>query len=363
MRSAWVKILIGIIFLFGLWKIGPGQPTEVDRKEQADKAAHAEFVGYVNDLRRNFAQEMLQEMGLVYSGNKGRMHGKVEEIGLQFNANRRATIEEARALQLFVMNRLVLAVNAHEKLGPFLDERPFTYRRARISISFVGPGGPYCDGSVEHVFNVSDLAVEESRNKFFYSSVDPFTGDHIRLFEERYEEAVKRAQAVPISDLRIHQNTPLEDAIDEVLPTFAKEMQMQHRLECLSIGGKMTDHIEDIGVQFVVVQHANQDEARKLILIAMERLLYALNSNEKLRPYLSEYPFSNQRVKMQIGFRKRNHYSYNDGSMESVRLEGDEITYYKEPPPEQSYYAGPEIFAQESYQEALNKVNTNTKPL
>ncbi|MCE5319036.1 MAG: hypothetical protein LLG04_16950 [Parachlamydia sp.] len=354
-RSGGLKLLIVAVILFGIWKIGPWQPSEQYQKLQADKAAYAEYVGYVNDLRSNFAREMRKELDLVCSGDSGRMHGKVEEIGLDFTAYRRANIEEARALQLYVMNKLVQAVNAHEKLASFLDERPFTYKRVNVSISFQGPNGRYCDGSVVYIYNISDLAVEESRNKFFYSSIDPFTGDIVRILKEPYEEAVKLAAAAPIHDLRVHQSTPIEEAIDEVLPKYTEEMLTKCRFECSSIGGKMTDRVEDIGAEFVIVQHVNQEEARKFILFAAERLLHALNGNKKLREYLSEFPFPSHRLKIRIGFRKRNYYTYCDGSMESVTLEGNEITYYQEPPPEQNWYAGPDVFAKESYQDALKK--------
>ena len=312
-RRVSVSILIAAAILIGSWEIGLWQPT-------ADKTP--EYVGYVDDLRRDFARQMLTDLNLVYSGDMGRMHGKVEEVGMKFTAYRRATIEEARALHLSVMGRLVQAVNAHEKLRPFLDERPFTYKRVEISISFQGPNGPYCDGSVKTVSNVSDLAVPENRNKLFYRAMDPFTGHLIRLFEEHHEEAVKRAEAAPPPNLREHQSIPLEGAVDEVLFSFAEEMQTKHDFECFSIGGKMTDCLEDIGGKFFVVQRATQEEARKLLLFTVEKLLHAINSDERLRTNLREFPFPTQRLRLCICFRKRNHASYSDGSMESVAVRG-----------------------------------------
>lgn len=354
-RVTFTLLLMTVAGIF-LWKISPPwQATEEEKKWQADKAAFAEYIDYVNDLRINFALQMQKELGLICTGDRGRMHGKIEAIGLSFNAYRRASIEEARALQLFVMNRLVQTVNAHDKLGPFLDERPITYKRVMVAISFEGPNGPYCDGSVAYISNVSELAVEENRNKIFYRSIDALTGNLQDLFEEHYEEAVQRAEASPIPILKVHQTTPLEEAIDEVLPRYAEEMRKKYRFECWGIGGTMSGQVDDIGVHFVLVKQTGQEEARKFIVVAAERLLQALNSNPKLRDYLGEYPFPSHRLKIRIGFKKRNYYSYADESMESVRLEGNEISYYKDPV-EKELYQGPEVFEKESYQEAFEKI-------
>jgi len=353
-RKRFVKILILVVVVFGLWKIGPWQPTEEDRQWQADKAAYAEYSVYVNEIRKAFAMQMFNEMGLVCTGHSGMMHGKLEEMGLQFNAYRRANVEEARALQLLVMEKLVQAINAHEKLQPFLDERPITYKRVSVSIAFEGPNGRYCDGSVGRISNVTDLAgAVENRNTFFYSTIDPFTGKLIDLFDEPYEEAVKLTQTSPLQNPAAHQTTPLEEAIDEVLPAFAKVMRYDCGFECWSIGGKMTHSVEDIGVKFVVLQHATQDEARRLALYATETLLKAINSTEKLRPFLSEFPFPSSRIKMRICFRKSNYYSYSDGSMESVAVEGNEITYFQRHTQKLDVYPlDTPVFAKESYQEA-----------
>ncbi|MCE5319105.1 MAG: hypothetical protein LLG04_17305 [Parachlamydia sp.] len=357
-RSVGIKLSILAAVLFGLWKIGPWQPTEEDKKWQADNAAFAEYIGYVQDLQIQFAHQMQKEVNLLCSGDTGRMHGKIEKIGFNFTAYRRASIEEARALQLYVIDKLVEAVNAHEKLRPYLDVYPFTYTRVSVSISFRSPYGVYCDGSVVHSLNCSELAVEENRNKLFYFSEDPYTGNRNDLFDEHYKEAVQRAAESPIPILKIHQTTPLEEAIDEVLPPYAEEMHKKYSFECEAIGGKMDNLVEDVGVQFVLRKRTSQEEAKKYMLAAVKELLEAINSNEKLRPYLSEFPFPLDHLKMRIRFAKQNSNSYKDGSIESVRLEGKEIVYYKEPPMDRGWYAGPEVFAKEPYEKVIGKADS-----
>lgn len=353
-RKGFIKVLILVIAAWGLCKIGPWQPTEEDRQWAADKAAYAEYSVYVNEIREAFARQMFEEMRLVCTGDRGRMHGKLEEMGLEFNAYRRATVKEARALQLMVMEKLVQAINAHEKLQPFLDEKPFTYKRVKVAIAFEGPNGQYCDGGVGRVSNVTELAgAIKNRNKFFYTTIDPLTGNIVDLFDEPYEDALRLAQASPLPNPLVHQTTPLEEAIDEILPAYAKVMGFEAGFQCWSIGGKITDAVEDIGVKFVVLQRATQDEARKLAVYAAETLLKAIHSSEKLKPFLREYPFPASRLRIHICFRKKNYCSYEDGSMESVAVEGGEVTYFQEPTEEQGVYSvKAPVFAKEDYQEA-----------
>ncbi|MCE5319104.1 MAG: hypothetical protein LLG04_17300 [Parachlamydia sp.] len=340
------------VVLSGLWMMGPWQPTEEDRKRQADQEAIAE---YMHDLQIQFAHRMQKELNLCCSGDMGRVHGKIEEIGFSFTAYRRASVEEARGLLLIVMDKLVEAVNTHAKLRPYLDVYPFTYKQVNVAIAFESPYGRYCDGSVVYCYNIPELAVEENRNKLFYKSKDPYTGKRNDLLDEHYKEAVQRAAESPIPILKIHQTTPLEEAIDEVLPPYAEEMQKKYHFECEAIGGKMDNFVEDIGVQFVLRKRTTQEEARKYMLAAVKGLLDALNRNEKLRPHLSEFPFPWNRLKMRIRFAKQNYYSYKDGSVESVRLEGSEIAYSKAPLMDQGRYDGPVVFATESYQKAVEK--------
>lgn len=358
-RDVGLKLVIITLLLAGIWKLGHRLFIE-EETWQNSKAPSARYMDDVNDLRIRFALQMQIELNLLCSGDRGRMHENIELIGYDFIANRRASIEEARALHLYVMNKLVMAVNANEKLRPFLDERPFTYKRAMISISFEGPNGPYSDGTVAYISNVSDLAVEENRNKIFYRSIDPLAGTFQNLLEEHREEAVQRAAESPIPILKVHQTTPLETAIDEVLPLYVEEMQKRYHFECEAIGGKMNQSVDDIVAQFVLRKRATLDEAKKYMLDATRWLLDALNSSEKLKPFLSEYPFPSNRLKIRIRFAKSNYYRYTDGSLEGVSLENDEITYYKQPAPGWVVYTGPDIVGKENYQKAVKKAAQQT---
>ena len=57
------------------------------------------------------------------------------------------------------------------------------------------------------------------------------------------------------------------------------------------------------------------EQARMLEVRATEKLLKAINSNEKIRPYLKEYPFTAAKTKVFISFEKSPMIHYTDGSV------------------------------------------------
>jgi hypothetical protein len=90
----------------------------------------------------------------------------VEEISVKFVAYRKATIEEARALEVAMTEKLLKKINENEKIRPYLREYPFKPNRAHVSISFRKHDySPNTDGSVAHIF--------QARNLIFYSGADP----------------------------------------------------------------------------------------------------------------------------------------------------------------------------------------------
>jgi hypothetical protein len=322
------------------------------------KTPYQEYGVYLDEIQEAFARKMFDEFSLIPQGGSGKMHEKVEVIGMGFTARRRATIEEARALILLVMDRFVQEINAHEKIQPFLEIKPITYKRINIQISFEGPNGHYADGSVKRVFNIDGKGgAAENRNRLFYFARDPFRDSNYDLFEESYEEALKHARASPDVNPYAHQTSVLEFNTDQMFSSFVKKMRQKYQLESLSIGGKINPTIEEIGAKFILVKRTTQEEARVFLLAVVDQLIQTINTNDSLRNDLAEYPFPTDRLKIGISFTKKNHYSYRDGSMESVTLENNEVTYYQKPLANASSWPfETPVFAKESYQEALKIV-------
>jgi len=146
------------------------------------------YLQYVSEITRAFAEEMERDLDLVCIGGGGSMPRDVQEISVKFIAYQRASINQARELEVEATQRLMELINGHEKIRPYLREYPFKAHRAEVAISFNKPNNSrYTDGSVTHVFQV--------KNKIFYFREDGHSVMAIDLGEEPYEEAVKIVQA------------------------------------------------------------------------------------------------------------------------------------------------------------------------
>lgn len=148
-------------------------------------------------------------------------------------------------------------------------------------------------------------------------------------------------------------------------------MKEKHGLFFRSIGwmvaGSSTSDIAEIRTKCTYRYPVDCQEARALILLTIEKLLTALNNSETLKPYLKDYPFSENGVKLRMLFRKEKYFvgdvPYYNGSMESAVVSGNAITYYHHIPNARDSGSHDRIvYAKESYQEA-QKAFENTPPL
>ncbi len=313
-----------------------------------------EHVIYANEIVADFTKEMEEKYGLICIGNSGSMPDTVRSIGAEFQLFRRATTEEARLLEALAVERLCEMINNNTKIRPYLCEFPFPHSRADVAISFYSPSGNrLSDGNISFVF--------QAQGKLFYCTKDPFINKLVDKFDESFEEAKKFVKASPNVNPITHQEKAHEPLIDAVFAAYLKEMHEDYRFEIDAIGGRLVDGVEEVVARLIYFHPTNMEKARQLHVIATERLLYLINTNEELRPYIKEYPLSLDNLKVSVLFRKKNYFPYYNGSMERTSQVEDQIFYYQKTPVDENA-KGPAqpretpLYAKESYQEALNKV-------
>jgi hypothetical protein len=164
--------------------------TMILAKLHAKEKDSPNYVRYVDQIISSFSKEMHKNYSLECIGDGGRMPYDVEEISLRFVAYRRATVEEARELEVKTTERLVQIINAHEKIRPSLREYPFPASRARVSVSFresKKSKAREADNDVALVF--------QANGRIFYQAYTP-ENPHVAkdIKDETYEEALKIVQ-------------------------------------------------------------------------------------------------------------------------------------------------------------------------
>src|SRR3990172_1282018 len=149
----------------------------------AENLEKEDYEVYVNQIVKEFAQVMKEDSGLRCIGGGGRMPYDVEEMSVEFISYQKATIEQARELEVKATDRLLKIINGHEKIRPFLREYPFKANRAEVAISFRNKDNDfYSDGSIARVTQI--------RNKIYYRKYSLLTDQLQLLAEEPYEEAL-----------------------------------------------------------------------------------------------------------------------------------------------------------------------------
>jgi hypothetical protein len=115
--------------------------------------------------------------------------------------------------------------------------------------------------------------------------------------------------------------------VDEIIEDFAKDMKNKYGLHCCGSGGSMPTDVEEIEAMFISYSHMTVEEARKVEINAVQDLIRRINSHEKIRPYLKEYPFHQGRVGVSISFRTKTDDRPFDGSVALVFLAKNKIFY------------------------------------
>ncbi len=115
--------------------------------------------------------------------------------------------------------------------------------------------------------------------------------------------------------------------VDEIVADFVNEMEKKYELRCYGSGGSMPNDVEKIEVLFISYANATIDNAREMEVRAIQDLMKKINSHEKIRPYLREYPFKTDRIALSISFRTETDDWPLGGSVASVFLAKNKIFY------------------------------------
>jgi hypothetical protein len=91
-----------------------------------------------------------------------------------------------------------------------------------------------------------------------------------------------------------------EDIANEISAKVAKKLTKKHQMDWIGEGGGMMGSVYMIGLSFEIHHPLDRNEARARIIDCVEELLTAINSNEEIRPFLKNYPFTTHNVQVAI---------------------------------------------------------------
>lgn len=147
----------------------------------------------VNAARERAAVRLEREKGLVPFGSGGQTSDRVKMLHLAFQYRGKIGIPEARRLVTDAVEELVKTVNADEKLRPYLSNYPFRPDNVEVEIYLKNPDRAPISPEVSPEVSPESLRVVASRDgKIEYEASDPLSHRLVTVFEENYEEALRK---------------------------------------------------------------------------------------------------------------------------------------------------------------------------
>ncbi len=91
-----------------------------------------------------------------------------------------------------------------------------------------------------------------------------------------------------------------EKIANQITQETAKKLKEKKNLILIGTGGQMMHEIEMLAMSFNYYQEVNLEQARELLICAINEYLSDINNNQDVRHYLHEYPFTSKNVEIRI---------------------------------------------------------------
>ena len=145
-----------------------------------------------------------------------------------------------------------------------------------------------------------------------------------------------------------------EKISDKITARTAKKLSKKYQLDPVGSGGSMMHDVEMLALSFNCYRPLSIDESRELVINCVNEYLKSVNENEEIRPYLHNYPFTEQNIQVIIFFfGDKNFQKISPGKVNGVSAVKEQVRYYTDSI-EDEYKL--ETLHQETYEEALRIV-------
>lgn len=109
---------------------------------------------------------------------------------------------------------------------------------------------------------------------------------------------------------------------DQIVIKTALQLKKEKNLDLVGMGGSMMDSVERITMSFYSNNYIDLQKARNLIVSTAQILLKNINSDNDIRSYLSNYPFTSNNIRIFINTQIKN------SLIKGITLSRDIIYYY-----------------------------------
>jgi hypothetical protein len=127
--------------------------------------------------------------------------------------------------------------------------------------------------------------------------------------------------------------TPKSKLVDQISNKVFLQLHKDNKslfpIEC---GGRMMDQIKLLHWGFFHYGEMDIEKARELLITAGNQFLIAFNEDERIRPYLATYPFTPERIEVNIFIKKSDGSELETDKLHVVSIDGGILNYATETP-------------------------------
>lgn len=87
---------------------------------------------------------------------------------------------------------------------------------------------------------------------------------------------------------------------DKITVDVAEKLTKRYHMRVIGISGGMAGHVNTIGLHFQIHGPLTKEKLREILVNSVEVFLTSINADEKIRPFLKNYPFTEKEIKIAI---------------------------------------------------------------
>ena len=151
-----------------------------------------------------------------------------------------------------------------------------------------------------------------------------------------------------------YKATPYEEMAKQITTETAKKIYSKYKIDPIGSGGSMMDDVKVLALSFNCYDILSIESSRELVVNCVEQYLVTVNNNKEIRPYLHNYPFTEQNIDLTIFFYQGADFKDAIPGQVSCASALNGKIFYHTKDPEDEYKL--ETLHQETYEEALRIV-------
>jgi len=136
---------------------------------------------------------------------------------------------------------------------------------------------------------------------------------------------------------------------DKISYSLISDISKKYPMYYYSASGEHMTNVKTMSINVGIEKLCKIEEARKLIIDYSKDYLSRINNNEKIRPYLNQYPFTSKDVDLIFGLLDKNESNPSPEFVSMISLIKGYIYYFKSNPPSLRLI----LIKKEPYEEAL----------